>query len=135
MGMFSPKPSNRRRRSKKATDRSWIDESTPSQAKPKAGRKAKASAPREQAHKLHAQIGAIESFLDKHHQAEVQRMQMKRENILPPPDRSKHRQAHRKVTMAARRREMAERNRMSFKFLVMFCTACAIGWWLIFAGV
>ncbi|MDF1824231.1 MAG: hypothetical protein P1U68_06295 [Verrucomicrobiales bacterium] len=133
--MFSSKPSNRRRRSKKASDRSWIDDSASSKAKPKAARKAKSSTPRDQAHKLHAQIGAIESFLDMHHQAEVQRMQMKRENILPPPDRSNHRQARKTVTLAARRREMAERNRTSFKFLVMFCTACAICWWLIFAGV
>ena len=134
MGMFSSSPSNRRRRSKKKADRSWIDEPT-STPKPRTARKAKSTNPREQAHQLHAQIGAIESFLNKHHQAEVQRMKMKQENILPPPDRSKHRQVRKKITMAARRRQNAERNRTSFKFLVMFCTACVLGWWLIFAGV
>lgn len=134
MGMFSSSPSNRRRRSKKSSDSSWINESTAA-PKPRTARKTKTAHPREKVHQLHAQIGAIEGFLAKHHQAEVQRLKMKQENILPPPDRSKHRQARKKVTMAARRRENAERNRTSFKFLVMFCAACALGWWLIFAGV
>ncbi len=134
MGLFSSTPSNRRRRSKKRSDRSWIDEPA-SAPKPRTVRKAKSTNPREKVHQLHAQIGAIEGFLAKHHQAEVQRMKMKQENILPPPDRAKHRQARKKVTMAARRRENAERNRTSFKFLVMFCAACGLGWWLIFAGV
>lgn len=134
MGMFSSTPSNRRRRRSGKADRSWIEESA-EKTTPKAARKAKAIHPREHVHQLHAQIGAIESFLDKHHQAEVQRLQMKQENILPPPDRSKHRQARKKITMAARRREYEERNRTSVKFLFLFCAACAIGWWLIFAGV
>lgn len=131
MGMFSSSPSNRRRRTRKKSERSWIDEDTTTPKR----KNSKPVSPREQAHKLHAQIGAIESFLDKHHQAEVQRLKMKQENILPPPDRAKHRRARKTVTMAARRREMAERNRTSFKFLVMFCAACGLAWWLIFAGV
>lgn len=135
MGMFSSSPSNRRRRSKKKADRSWIDEPASTRVKPRTARKAGPTHPREKAHQLHAQIGAIENFLAKHHQAEIQRMKMKEENILPPPDRSRHRKARKSVTMAARRREDAERNRTSLKFLVMFCTACGLGWWLIFAGV
>ncbi|MEM1442354.1 MAG: hypothetical protein AAGF67_08430 [Verrucomicrobiota bacterium] len=133
--MFSSTPSNRRRRTKKKTERAWIDEATsPKPSRRKAASK-KPGTPREKVHQLNAQIGAIESFLAKHHQAEIQRAKMKQENILPPPDRSKHRKARKSVTMAARRRENAERNRTSFKFLVMFCAACGLAWWLIFAGV
>lgn len=84
--------------------------------------------------KLHAQIGALESFLDRHHQAEAQRIQMKRENILPPPDQSNHRKARQSMTLAARRRYLRERNRTSVRFFLLFCTACALTWWLIGAG-
>lgn len=135
MGLFSSTPKNRRRRSRKKTERAWIEEGSPSPSRRKAPKKAATAHPREKAHQLHAQIGALETFLHKHHQAEIQRAKMKEENILPPPDRAKHRKARKSVTMAARRREMAERNRTSFRFLIMFCAACALGWWLIFAGI
>ena len=131
MGLFSSKPANRRRRCKTKTEHSWVDEAP----KPRAARERKAKNSKEQTHQLHAQIGAIESFLAKHHQSEVQRIQMRSENILPPPDRSRHRQARKTVTMAARRRQLEERNRTSFKFIVLFCAACGLSWWLIFAGV
>lgn len=85
-------------------------------------------------HQLHAQIGAIESFLARHHQAEVEKMQMKRENILPPPDHSSHKRARQKMTNGARRRYLAQRNKTSFRFLVLFCTACGLVWWLLSPG-
>lgn len=134
MSLFSSNPRNRRtrrRRSNKAST-DWIDE-TVSSSGPRR-KKSVTNAPAGEVHKLHAQIGAIESFLAKHHQAEAQRMQMKRENILPPPDRSAHRQVHRKMTNAARRRYLAERNRTSFRFFLLFCTACGLVWWLLFPG-
>lgn len=132
MGLFSNKPTNRRRRRRRAPERDWIDESGSS-----APRKAPKAPehPREQVHKLHAQIGALESFLQKHHQAEKARLIMKTENILPPPDRSAHRNAKRVMTHAARRRYLAERNRTGLRFLMLFCTACGLAWWLIFSGM
>ncbi|MDF1860224.1 MAG: hypothetical protein P1U87_08415 [Verrucomicrobiales bacterium] len=132
MSLFSSRPVNRRRRVKRKTESSWIDDSGDSG---KSARKKKPSTPREQAHQLHAQIGAIESFLDKHHQAEVQRMKMKSENILPPPDRSVHLNAKRSMSLAEKRRYLSARNRNSFRFLVLFCSAIALGWWIIFAGI
>jgi hypothetical protein len=60
---------------------------------------------------------------------------MKTENILPPPDRSAHMQARRSMTLAERRRYLAERNKTSFRFFLLFCIACSLGWWVIFAGV
>lgn len=133
MSLFSSRPKNRRRRvSRKKTTTGWIDESSAAAA-PSRRTKAKA-APADQAHKLNAQIGAIESFLAKHHHAEVQRLAMKKANILPPPDRSAHARARRTLTMAEQRRYHAERNLTSFRFLVLFCLACAIGWWILFAG-
>jgi hypothetical protein len=133
MGLFSSKPSNRRRRSATKNERSWIDgeAETPSRSR----KPGKAATPREQVHQLNAQIGAIESFLVKHHHAKVEQIRMKQENILPPPDRSDHRKASRTMGLAARRRYLAERNRNSFRFLLLFCTACALSWWLIFSGV
>jgi hypothetical protein len=132
MSLFSSRPVNRRRRVKRKKESSWIDDSGSSKI---SARKKKPATPREQAHQLHAQIGAIESFLDKHHQAEVQRMKMKSENILPPPDRSVHLNAKRSMSLAEKRRYLSSRNRNSFRFLVLFCAAIALGWWIIFAGI
>ncbi|MCG8602555.1 MAG: hypothetical protein MI807_20595 [Verrucomicrobiales bacterium] len=132
MSLFSSRPVNRRRRVKRKKESAWIDES----GAPRSRRAKKTSeTPRDEVHRLNAQIGAIETFLNRHHQAEVERLKMKKENILPPPDRSKHVQARRSMTLAERRRYLAGRNRTSFRFLVLFCTACALGWWVIFAGV
>lgn len=134
MSLFSSQPKNRRtrrhNRSKASTE--WIDETASSSSH--RGKKVKKDSPANDAHKLHAQIGAIETFLATHHQAEAQKMQMKRENILPPPDRSAHRKARKKMTKAARRRYLAERNRTSFRFFLLFCTACGLVWWLLFPG-
>jgi len=60
---------------------------------------------------------------------------MRNENILPPVDRTRHRRARQAVTLAARRKELAERNRTSFRFLVLFALASALLWWLATPGV
>ena len=131
MSLFSSSPKNRkRRRGTSRKDSSWISE--PEKQAPK---KRKSASPREKQHQLHAQIGAIETLLAKHHQAENQRELMKKQNILPPPDRSAHKRAKRAMTHAARRRYHAERSVAGMRFLLLFCLACGIGWWLIFSGV
>lgn len=134
MSLFSNSPRNRRRRvrRKPSTDQFWLDEDG---AKPAPPRTRQPRGKQDQTYQLHAQIGAIESFLAKHHQAEVERVRMKRENILPPPDRSAHKRAHKQMTMAARRRYLAERNRNGLQFLGLFITACGLAWWLIFSGI
>lgn len=133
MSFFSSQPKNRRarRRLKKRTSTDWIDESPTAAPKGKAH---PATSKKGEVHQLHAQIGAIESFLARHHQAEVERIQMKRENILPPPDRSSHKKARQKMTNAARRRYLAQRNKTSFRFLLLFCVACGLVWWLLHPG-
>jgi len=131
MSLFSSSRKNRkRRRVTSRKDSSWINES---EKKPQ--QKRTKSCPKETQHQLHAQIGAIETFLAKHHQAETRREMMMKQNILPPPDRSAHKRAKRAMTHAARRRYHAERSKAGVRFLFLFCLACGIGWWLIFSEV
>ncbi|MBP82436.1 MAG: hypothetical protein CMO61_01150 [Verrucomicrobiales bacterium] len=131
MSIFPRSPKNRKRsRLSSRKDSSWIDDAQ-ELTRPKRGK----SCPRETQHKLHAQIGAIESLLAKHHATEAQRELMKKQNILPPPDRSAHKRAKRVLTHAARRRYHAERSIAGMRFLFLFCLACGIGWWLIFSGI
>lgn len=135
MGLFFSKPKNRRRRRVfKRPERDWIQ--SPSQdagARSQRGRgtRQRASVVEETAvHQLSAQIGVIETFLAKHHRAEVERARMRDENILPPIDPARHRRAKHAVCLAAKRRELAERNRTSFRFLMLFAVASALLWWL-----
>lgn len=131
MSLFSTSPKNRKRRHVTSRrDSSWINDT---ERNPQQGRTK--SCPKEAQHQLHAQIGAIETFLAKHHQAETQREMMKKQNILPPPDRSAHKRAKRAITHAARRRYHSERSKAGMRFLFLFCLACGIGWWLIFSGL
>ena len=132
MSLFSSRPVNRRRRVKRKKESAWIDDSGTTAS---SRRKQKVLSPRDEVHRLNAQIGAIESFLNRHHQAEVESLKMKTENILPPPDRSAHMQARRSMTLAERRRYLSERNKTSFRFFLLFCSACSLGWWVIFSGV
>ena len=128
MSLFSTPPKNRKRRHVTSRrDSSWINDT---ERNPQQGRTK--SCPKEAQHQLHAQIGAIETFLAKHHQAETQREMMKKQNILPPPDRSAHKRA---ISHAARRRYHSERSKAGMRFLFLFCLACGIGWWLIFSGL
>lgn len=90
----------------------------------------------QQTYQLHARIGALESFIAKKAEADINRIQMKRENILPPPDKlTKKAPKKKQLSHAERRRYHAERNRNGIQFLVLFCLACALGWWLIFSGI
>ncbi|MEM9281686.1 MAG: hypothetical protein AAGA96_07670, partial [Verrucomicrobiota bacterium] len=98
-------------------------------------RNARKQDPRQKAQQLNAQIGAIETFLAFHQEAHMKKEMMKRNNILPPLDQNARRKERRKMTLAARRRYLAERNRTGLRFLFLFCLACGIGWWLIFSGI
>lgn len=84
---------------------------------------------------LHAQIGVLESFLAKKHASEMRRAKMKAENILPPPDRSPRTRKKKAMSLAERRRYHAERSRNGIHFFLLFCLACAIGWWILFYAV
>lgn len=89
-----------------------------------------------QAHRLHARIGALESFLEKKNVAEARRAEMREQNILPPPDKISRRPAKRRqLSHAERRRYHAERNRNGIHFFLLFCLACGIAWCLIFSGI
>lgn len=129
--MLSSAPKNRKRRVRKKANKldQWNAPETPS----KKSRKPKS--PAETYQKLHAQIGAIESFLEKRNLAEEKQLRMRQQNILPPPDRVRKARGARAMTLAEKRRYNATRNRNGFKFLLLFCLACGIGWWLIFSGI
>jgi len=139
MGLFFSKPANRRRRRLiRPRDTSWIEGASPKASTadlPSSRGGRTVASPKDQVHQLNAQIGAIETFLAKHHRAEAERLRMRNENILPPVDRSRHKAARKSLTMAARRKEHAERSRTSFRFLFLFSVACALLWWLFVGGV
>ena len=129
--MLSSTPKNRKRRVRKKTTK--LDQWSIPETSSKKSRKAKS--PTETYQKLHAQIGAIESFLEKRHLADAKRLQMRQQNILPPPDRKRKARSARSMTLAEKRSYNATRNLNGFKFLLLFCLACGIAWWLIFSGI
>lgn len=135
MSLFSRKPKNRRRRvrAKKPVD-AW-DLPDLKRAKPK--KKAKSDDLVGQVYQLNAQIGAIENFLAKKNAVRNYSEQLKREGMIPPPDRASPRRAAKKPALshAERRRYHAERSRNGIHFLFLFCLACVLAWWLIFSGV
>ncbi len=129
--MLSSTPKNRKRRVRRKKNK--LDQWDAS-AKP-ARKSRKPETPADTYQKLHAQIGAIESFLEKRQRAEAQKLQMRQQNILPPPDGLKKKRTRRAMSLAEKRRYNATRNRNGIKFLFLFCLACGIAWWLIFAGI
>lgn len=134
MSLFSHKPVNRRRRSRKEP------ETSPWDAAPgkKPTKRAKTGKYVEQVYELNAQIGAIENFLAGKQAARALAERMKRDGVIPPPDRATApRAANRKPTLSLseRRRIHAERNRNGIRFLLLFCLACGLVWWLIFSGM
>ncbi len=136
MSLFSRQPKNRRRRPSrpKRTVDAW-DLPELKSAKPK--KSAKSSDIVGQVYQLNAQIGALENFIEKKTAARTYRERMKREGILPPPDRESLRSNRRKPALshAERRRYHAERSKNGIHFLFLFCLACALIWWLIFSGI
>jgi len=135
MSPFSSKPKNRRCRTRSRTkEESWTSEPQPGSIVSKStGKGGKLD---QQVYQLNAKIGALETFIAKKAQADINRIQMKRDNILPPPDKSTKRKITKKqLSHAERRRYHLERSRNGIHFFVLFCLACAIGWWLIFSGV
>jgi hypothetical protein len=141
MALFSRQPKNRRRRSRKKTEASpW--ETPPSTKTAGKGKAAKRSRKEgdyvEKVYELNAQIGAIENFLAGKNAARALAERMKRDGVLPPPDRDETpRVASRRPALshAERRRLHAERSRSGIRFLFLFCLACGLAWWLIFSGV
>lgn len=132
MSFLNPKSRNRKRRGGKKTSaekvsNTWIHtDSTPA---------AKSQTLKQSHHKLNAKIGALEDFLAGHALAEAHKNQMRRDNILPPPESLNHQQARRRMSAIERRRYLAERNRGGIKFFSLFCIASAIGWWLLKNGL
>lgn len=129
--MLSSAPKNKKRRVRRKKNKldQW-------ETKPRASKKSrKQQSPAETYQTLHAQIGAIESFLEKRQMAEAKELHMRQQNILPPPDRAEKRRGARAMTLAEKRRYHAARNRSGLKFLFLFCLACGIAWWLFFSGM
>lgn len=83
-------------------------------------------------HLLHAKIGVLENYLAKRAESEVNHSQMRRGNVLPPPDATPSRaQRTTDRSYSETRRYHAARNRAGVRFLMLFGVACALGWWLI----
>lgn len=135
MSLFSRKPKNRRRSPASSKKNDILDSPELKSAKPK--KRAKSEDLVGQVYQLNAQIGAIENFLAKKTAEQLQRERMKHEGVLPPPDRSGTKRGVKKKNLshAERRRYHAERSKNGLNFLILFCLALAIGWWLIFSGV
>ena len=129
--MLSSTTKNRKRRVRRKKNKldQWDTSAKPTR------RSRKSASSDDTYQKLHAQIGAIESFLEKKQLAEAQRLEMRQQNILPPPDGLKRRRKERAMSLAEKRRYNATRNKNGFKFLLLFCLACGIAWWLIFSGI
>jgi hypothetical protein len=136
MSLFSSKPSNRRRRTFSKSQSKSREINTPATSPKKKTARGKSYGLGDQVFQLNAQIGALETFLAKKNEAEVSRMKMKCENILPPPEKGARRTRSREVlSHAERRRYHSERSKNGLHFLTLFCLACGIVWWLVFSGV
>ena len=134
MSLFSFKPKNRRRRSRAKSQKETWNLLNPEAVSTKSGKKAGDLG--DKAYQLNAQIGAIETFLAKKIAADARRAEMKRDNILPPPDKTaNHHGKKKQLSHAERRRYHAERSRNGLHFLMLFVLACGLGWWLIFSGI
>lgn len=135
MSLFSRKPKNRRRRPAPSKKNDILDSPELKSAKPK--KRAKNEDLVGQVYQLNAQIGAIENFLAKKTAEQLHRERMKHEGVIPPPERlgSKRGVKKQNLSHAERRRYHAERSKSGLNFLILFCFALAIGWWLIFSGV
>ena len=135
MSLFSSKPKNRRRRSaKKAESRPWFQAGAKA-AKPK---RAKAKDIVGQVYELNAQIGVIENFLAQKSAEQTYRDQMRRDGLIPPPDRAQLRRDRRKksaLSHAQRRRYHAERSKSGLHFFFLFCLAGALVYWLLNSGI
>ncbi len=136
MSLFPRKPQNRRRRSRSAK-KSMDAWDLPELRKAKPKTRAKSGDLVGQVYQLNAQIGALENFLAKKNAAKSYSEQLKREGMIPPPDRHGVRRSSKKPVLshAERRRYHAERSRAGVHFFVLFCLACALVWWLIESGV
>lgn len=133
MSFFSSKPKNRRRRARKTTGKEpWIEGEK--SAKPK---RKKSKDVVGQVYELNAQIGVIENFLARKTAEQTYREQMRRDGLIPPPDRAQLRRSKKKAALshAQRRRQNAERSRNGLHFLFLFCLACGIIWWLLNSGI
>lgn len=126
MGLFRAKVRNRKRRRfiRRKKESSWKDEILSSSSN--------SDTP---VHKLHAKIDALEGFLARRAMEDNQKLQMRKDNILPPPERPLRVKTRRQMSAAERRRYLSERNQSGLRFLALFLIACALGWWLLKMGV
>ena len=136
MSFFSSKPANRRRRTfsknQNSSSKTWGSAASSKKKNPRG----ESGDTGDHVYQLNAQIGALESFLAKKNEADVSRMKMKSENILPPPEKTARRGRSREtLSLAERRRYHTERSKNGLHFLTLFSFACGIVWWLIFSGV
>ena len=137
MAFLRSKSRNRRRNSRKRkmsekTSTSWIHGNS-SEESAKTSRKL--NTVNQNYHQLNAKIGVLEEFLAGHAMAAENRDQMRRNNILPPPESTLRHQARRKMSAMERRKYLASRERGGLKFFALFCLASAIGWWLLKTGL
>lgn len=134
MSLFPRQPKNRRRRARSNKSRDAWDLPELKKAKPK--KRTKQGDLAGHVYQLNAQIGALENFIAKKNAARTYSEQLKREGMIPPPDRRERRGRKKPaLTHAERRRYHAERSRNGLHFFFLFCLACALVWWLIFSGI
>lgn len=135
MSLFSKKTENRRRRApKKSESQPWF-KGAAAVAKPK---RRKSGDIVGQVYELNAQIGVIENFLAQKTAEHTYREQMRRDGLIPPPDRNQQRRNRKKkdaLSHAERRRYHAERSKNGLHFLLLFCLACGLIWWLLNSGI
>ncbi len=135
MRFFSSKPKNRRRRSpKKADSKPWF-KAEDSAAKSKRGKSKDVVG---QVYELNAQIGVIENFLAQKTAEQTYREQMRRDGLIPPPDRAQLRRSKKRkdaLSHAQRRRYHAERSKNGLHFFFLFCLAGALAYWLLNSGI
>lgn len=135
MGLFSSKPKNRRRRAKAKPAKHVLDAPEWKAVSKKKSKKGGDLV--DQVYQLNAQIGVLENFIAKKSAEQLMRERMKHEGVIPPPDRQVTRRSRKKPVLshAERRRYLAERSKSGLHFLMLFCLAGALFWWLFFSGV
>ena len=131
MSFLNSKARNRKHRSSKKSHNkkgefSWMNDS----ANP-----AEPQSLDQKHHKLNAKIGVLEDFLAGHAMAALQKDQMRRDNILPPPETFIKKQSKKRMSALERRQQYAERNRGGLRFFSLFCLGCGIAWWLLKTGL
>lgn len=129
--MGNQRRNNHSRTQQRAADRDdllKLGSSSTKRSQPRSGKNAPGD---EEWQTLNAQIGALESFLTGA-SARVDRQRRQRlENILPPLDRTDLPRDHHRMSRWQERNHYGERQRHGVSFFLLFCTVCALLWWLL----